>query len=284
MPESQPQHQFPWRGVGVALIVVTALLALMITNVVPSSSGTWDTTLTVGYFVGCFYAQSTLVAIWLVFGPVAVKYRMLGAIAWTLFLLANCLAFVSTQGGGVELQDVSIFAGIVLGQILVAFLIGYGFRIFSKLSIGLVDLAHETNDARFGTRQLMIFTGVAAGFFAIVRGILSLPAFRATSIEDFGVMGLLGLTGIVCCYGFVVATLLQHRALLAVVFALLVVAAISFIEMQGFEALETRGGAGGPGIGEILAINFMMSFFCILYSSVMRAAGFRMVRRPRTTP
>jgi hypothetical protein len=271
--------QYPWRRISVALIATTGLVAFLpYTMVYRYSQNAWIDSAMIGYFVGCFYAQSTMLAAWLAFGPVAKMVRVQSGLAWLVFLIGLSLAFIRWQDGRLRLEDIAILAALVLGQVFVAFLFGYGFRVLAKVSVGPLA-SHQQQDVEarhFGIRQLMICTALAAGFFALVRGILGMPGLRGTSIADIGAVLLLGFSGIACCYGMVVAALLRRGAAIAVALTFLVVVGYSYAESKAFSALVENGGQ--PSLLELFAINAMTSFFCFLFAGNMRLAGYRIVR------
>ena len=273
------QSQYPWRRIGVALIATTGIVAFLpYTMVYQSWQNAWIDAAMIGYFVGCFYAQATMLAAWLALGPVSKKVRVQTGLAWLVFLVGLCLAFIRWQDGRLRPQDIAILTALVLGQVFVAFLLGYGFRVLTKVSVGRLASHQQQNVEahHFGIRQLMICTALAAGFFALVRGILDMSELRGTSIADFGAVLLFGFSGIACCYVMVVATLLRRGAAIAVALTLSVVIGYSFAELKVFSAMTENGGP--PSLLELFAINTMTSLFCLLFAGNMRLAGYRIVR------
>jgi hypothetical protein len=136
----------------------------------PNSGRGWLEYVSIGFFFGAFFGQTTLAAAWAALGPGPLRWRIPLSLVWVAMLPVAIAINVAIHGG----PDGAAFviAGCLFGQWLLvqlplwALAIGYGLRLRH------VDEGEETQDRRelqLGIRHLMVITTVVGVILGVGR-------------------------------------------------------------------------------------------------------------------
>jgi hypothetical protein len=227
---------------------------------------------TLGFFFGTFFGQTTLAAAWAALGPGPLRWRLPLSLAWVAMLPMAIFINIVIHGGpkGAEL----IIGGCLFGQWLIVQLplwglaTVYGVRLRHVDDIGIVQ---DRRERQFGIRHLMIATTIVGVTLGMGRILVDAQGMWFGLALQFLIFVFLAVAAIALTLPLLLAGLLPRRAIPAVLLVLTLIGLATAWELTLFRAI--------PGVPRGAPDDLYFVFICInAFTAATILAGVAVLR------
>lgn len=226
--------------------------------------------------LGTMYAQVTLLAAWMAFGPLPLLWRLpLSLVAVLCLIVATGINLMLYHRS--EFEMLIVLAGCLLGQWFIAQLplwglgLAYGLRL---QHLDEINRAIDPRDRQFGIRELLIFTTIIAVILGIGRVVVARLPRSFVGNDEIGIFIFLAVAAVFFALTLLVAGLLPRYAGLALAIGVLAIAFVTLAEAPLMDTLVRR--RGGPETWHLALINAGTASWILAYVYAIRRAGYRL--------
>lgn len=271
---SSPRQRVKYYVAGLSFIMVFCVGITMILALTEGSIA--NEYIVVGLLFGQCYGTTISLGLWASLGQGKYLIRMLltlcafGAITVALFLgILLSLGYYRFDYLFSIFIAGSMLAQLALTQvILVTVRMVYGLRVVKRES-----LLQDGSNFQFGIIHIMALTLMVAVLLAAGQGILATVKFESREMEGVAVFSFLSMLGILMALPLGLASLVAHRFVLAVLFALVGVTLIGVSAPMVLERLRLRD---KPDQYHLMSINLATVLVVLIFTLGLRLLGYRL--------
>jgi hypothetical protein len=229
---------------------------------------------TIGFFLGSVFGQTTLAAAWAALGPAPIAWRVPLSFAWAAMLpvvIAINIGLHTGPNDGAVIIGLCLFGQWLIVQLaLWALAVGYGLR------LRYADDWKKTFDRptrQFSLRHLMAITTIVGVVLGAGRFLIPWLASSFSLDHEAPIFVFLAVAAVILTLPLLLAGLLPHRAILAV---LVVSALIGLATAWEVTLLQMFPGTAGPGpdTGHFIWINIFTALTILGGVLLLRLNGY----------